>query len=106
MLKESATESQNAGSKVAGLFFQLIVTVLLLYVGGWSLLWKEKQQVTDSFTLADNGFAIKFNDNYYGLRFKARFFDSPVVSWGLLCAALGITPIIFIPLSGHHGREA
>lgn len=79
--------------------------VLLLYIGGWGVAWNENVFFSaQSYILGDNGFLVKFNQHYYGLKFHARFFDSPLISWALLCAAFGITPFIFVPIGGGSSR--
>lgn len=84
---------------------QVVLCLGLLYAGGWEPIWEEDIFSHKDFLVEDHGFAVRVNDKYYGLRFHARFFDSPVVSWGLLMATLGITPVFLIPFGGKSGSS-
>lgn len=76
--------------------FLILLALVLLYVGGWGIVWKVPAQTTivvengrqhitwkeDGFVR--NGFVIRINRNCYGLCFANRFFDAPMISW-ILC---------------------
>ncbi len=66
----------------------LVLSILFLYFGGWSLIIGEKKSFLDTLFNGDSGFilrqdtlAIRFNENYYGFNNIHRFFDSPFISW-------------------------
>jgi hypothetical protein len=74
----------------------IIITVVLLFVGGWTIDWGKQLRTRDALVVENNGWAIRVQTDYYGMSFHARFFDSPAISWALFFAVFGITPIIFV----------
>lgn len=80
--------SLNASSiAIMGLF-----AIGVLYVCGWEIIWGAEGNLLTygkNFVLDGDGFAIRFDDLWYGGLITDRFFDSPVVSW------LGLIGIIF-----------
>jgi len=75
---------------------QIIITVVLLYIGGWTIDWGKQLRTQDALVVENNGWEIRVQTDYYGMSFSARFFDSPAISWVLFFAGFGITPIIFV----------
>lgn len=69
---------------------------LLLYVGGWMLAWEKSYWWVaqhgllrpEQFVLEERFFLVRFNNLYYGAEITNRFFDSVVLSWACLVAAL------------------
>ena len=91
------TWSAFVGKTVIG----IVVAVVVLYVGGWSVVWGKEMYSAKSLLITSNGFAILFNGLYYGLKFTDRFFNSPALSWICLMAATGMTPVgFFFRISG------
>lgn len=70
-------ESHSGTAAFIGAF---LIGVILLYIGGWHVLWAKHIATHKSLYIA-HGFAIEFNHRYYGFLFNSRFFNSPVVSW-------------------------
>ncbi len=67
----------------------LVVMLLLLYFGGWYILWGGAPMLEKgAIWAADNGIAIRINDAYYGIAFRDRWFDAPAISWGALVLAV------------------
>jgi hypothetical protein len=58
----------------------LVIGAVLFYFGGWYIGWDEFISTKKSLYLG-HGLAVEFNNRYYGLLFKPRFFDSAVISW-------------------------
>lgn len=69
-------------------FWGLVAAFGLLYVSGWSVIWGQPLFSLDAFVIESNGFAIRFDDQYYGAGFSDRFFYSPFISWVCFCLAL------------------
>ena len=88
---KDADSSGGLGAFVVG----IAMAVGILYVSGWSLIWQQQIYSVEAFVLKENGFAVRFNDLYYGASFTTRLFDSPVISWLCLMVALGLTPVGF-----------
>lgn len=70
--------------------FSIAIGVVLLYVGGWGLLWAEPTNIFTfgkEFYFGKDAIAIKVNNSFYGLSLSKRFFDSYAISMALLGAA-------------------
>lgn len=77
----------------------VLLGAFLLWLGGWSIAWKEHLYTTEPLYLKD-GIALKFNHYFYGIRFSPRLFDSPVISWFLgTLGVMFITSSIASPLN-------
>ena len=64
------------------------VGLALFYFGGWSVQFGGWPQgyfsyVSDSFAFG-HGFLIRINTGWYGMYMDARFFDAPIIQWGML----------------------
>lgn len=85
--KEPSTEASS--NKAAVSFGLLLLALGLLYVGGWTLVWGKQIFSSEALLLTSDGFALRFNNLYYGASITKRFFDSPAISWLCLLAACG-----------------
>lgn len=72
-------ESENSNGFIV-FIGAVVISVGLFYLGGWSIAWNDFIATKKSLYIG-HGLAIEFNNRYYGLLFKHRFFDSPVISW-------------------------
>lgn len=77
------------------LFF--VVGIACFYFGGWSLIWNKgifalglDSNFEGGLLYGARGLAIQFNDGFYGIFQSNRFFYSPLVSWVLFGASLGL----------------
>lgn len=68
----------------------LAIGLIVLWLGGWRIAWAEYLSTSHALYLGD-GVAVKFNGLFYGVTFKPKFFDSPMVSWML--GGMGATAI-------------
>jgi len=75
-------------------FGNLILALLLLYFGGWFIVWGDPAFVTQkAIRVASNGIAVRVNSGYYGIAFRDRWFDAPVISWAFgAIAAVSVYP--------------
>ena len=69
-----------------------VVAIAMLYVTGWSVLWKGfvYPYSHSSVVFKCPYYAIRFNNDYYGLELTKRFFDSPIISGVCFCVSLGL----------------
>lgn len=97
MAENNTTESKsNANGNLGSFLFIVLGAVAILYVGGWSIVWQQHLFTAKAFILHEHGFAVRFNELYYGAKFTNRFFNSPVISWFCLMIASGSTPGYFV----------
>jgi len=84
-----STESANGTGAAAGCG-ALLVALLLLYIGGWYVVWSDPAGfIQDAIWFANNGIAIRVNGSYYGIAFWARWFDAPAISWAFGAISFG-----------------
>ena len=88
MSKNEKNEERKTPNTIITIIGGIILFSILMYCGGWSLLWGSEQITTKAFLIMDNGFSIRINDLYYGGTFSDRFFDAPAISWGILFLSL------------------
>jgi len=68
----------------------LILALLLLYFGGWFVVWGDPAVwIQDAIRVASNGIAVRVNGAYYGIAFRDRWFDAPAISWAFGAIAVG-----------------
>lgn len=95
--RESTAPKFGFGSRIGSLVGGLSLAIAVMYFSGWSLVWGQPLFSSKAIVTQSNGFAIRFNELYYGAIFSNRFFDSPAISWlcivvsfGLISAGLGL----------------
>ena len=80
----NSVSSPNA-EKIGGFVIAMILSPAIIYGCGWKIIWGAQSFLniykTKAFMLKEGGFAIRFNQELYGMEITHRFFDSPVVSW-------------------------
>lgn len=82
--KSSFVDSVVLGNKLRNC---IMISVLILYVGGWRVVWGDYGLIfgynafLGEMFAVGHGFGIRFNHLYYGLGFVSRFFDAPIFSW-------------------------
>src|SRR5690606_26061525 len=72
------------------LFLVPCAALVLLYVGGWKIVWDIPAPPNASFYLGALGAYLQFNASFYGLGIAPRLFWSPVVSWLCLLLAMSL----------------
>ena len=85
------SENKNKDSKsddATGSVICLLIASGLFYGGGWGIYEVQTFFENSSWIMIENGIAIRINNDYFGVGFSDRFFDSPVLS--LLCGAAGL----------------
>lgn len=93
-------DGMSFGGRVVRFLLSAGLGWVMYHFGSWYLLINAKitsaQQylITGSYEAhdliwEDDGIALRINDGYYGFVNDARFFDSPIIQWILLAAAIG-----------------
>jgi len=100
MSDKNSEVAKTSNSGMNALLGGLMFAAVILYVGGWSIVWNQHLNTARAFIFHDHGFAVRFNELYYGAKFTSRFFDSPAVSWLCMIIATGSTPGFFVFTSG------
>jgi len=72
----------------------ILISVLILYFGGWGLIWGEP----GTSILEANRAAIGVSGNMYGVAYVHRFFNSLIIAWILFAFALFFVVRAFITL--------
>lgn len=94
MQKESDREvkmSRRQDYILAGIFSA--VAIGILYVAGWSILWKGCGLSSYSSVIVKAPYyAIRYNYCYYGFQLTNRFFDSPAIS----CVCFGVSVALIV----------
>jgi hypothetical protein len=88
--RESTESKFGIGSRIGSLVGGLFLAIVVMYFGGWSLVWGQALFSSKAIVTQSNGFAIRFNELYYGAIFSGRFFDSPAISWLCLIISIGL----------------
>ena len=90
------SNSQSSSDK----FIALVVMVAALYFGGWGIVFGGDNYLgwapynADSISF-ERGVRIKINSGYYGMTYRSRFFDSPVLSWAAMALAVTLCGALF-----------
>lgn len=94
-------KSKHDWELIVGIAIVAVLAFVLLYVGGWTPVWRDRVWAVASnmqdckrierrgYAILSNGFVVRINEHCYGLAFKDRFFDAPVVSWVLFFLTAG-----------------
>ncbi|MEA3512962.1 MAG: hypothetical protein U9R37_05120, partial [Campylobacterota bacterium] len=83
-----------------------IIGCVLLYIGGWGILWAEPVNIftfTNDFYFGKDAIAVKFNNAFYGFGLTNRFFDSYLVSMVLF--GTGIAAMFDFRGSSNYKKE-
>lgn len=85
------TKNKHATSRIVII---LIAAIAIFYIGGWYIVWGTNiwAEAGSIYINLEKGIAIRFNNLYYGMFFKARLFDAPfisVITFGFAWALVG-----------------
>lgn len=92
-------ESSDLVGRIFATLFFAGISWLLFYYGSWHLLLKAKIPIIEQYLLSgrleaqnliwrSDVIALRINDSYYGFVNDAQFFDSPIIQFGMLGAAI------------------
>lgn len=102
------TASEDATNIIKTILI-IAFAIALLYIGGWTVMWETPLNSNKAFLIEKQGFAVRFNDYYYGASIVKRFFDSPALSWILLLISITITTgakfMLLFPVGGGGGNR-